>query len=67
MRSAVSGWRCGVNGVVRRLATDHPSAGYMQSPLRAGLGSTAVTLHSSSHRATELRPYPYAATRDYLP
>ena len=30
-----------VNGVVRWLATDHPSAGDLQSPFRAGLGSTA--------------------------
>ena len=32
-----------VNGVLSWLATDHPSAGDLQSPLRAGLGSTAVT------------------------
>ena len=56
-----------VNGAVRWLATDHPSAGDLQSPLRAGLGSTAVTLHSSGNCTTEPRPYPYAATRDYLP
>jgi len=30
-----------VNGAVRWLATDHPSAGDLQSPLRAGVGSTA--------------------------
>jgi len=30
-----------VNDAVRWLATDHPSAGDLQSPLRAGLGSTA--------------------------
>ena len=47
-----------VNGVVRWLATDHPSASVRLSSrrrLRAGLGSTAVTANETGARIAELR------------
>jgi len=47
-----------VNGAVRWLATDHPSAGDLQSPFRAGLGSTAVTANETGARIAELRYKP---------